>query len=53
MAKVGLPPPPYKNDSMYDLIVKAQITGFLTDAQKVKLKAGAAGAAVILAYSRL
>jgi len=50
MKKFGLPQPPYKDDSMYDFVVKAQITGFLTDAQKSMLKAGAAvGAAAIAA----
>ena len=50
MSALQLPQPPYKDDSMYDFVVKAQITGFLTDAQKSMLKAGAAvGAAAVAA----
>ena len=54
MRKSSLPPPPYKpNDPMYDLIVKAKITGFFSDTQKAVMKAGAIVGGAALLWSRL
>lgn len=52
----NLPPPPYK-DGLYDIAVKATVTGFLTEDQKHKAKlalgAGAAAVAGMLLRSKL
>lgn len=44
----GLPPPPY-NDQLYDIGVKATVTGFLTPAQRTAARVGLAAAAAAFA----
>ena len=44
-----LPPPPY-SDGLFDLAIKAQITGFFTDSQRQMMKVGGAAAAALVAY---
>lgn len=48
-----LPPPPYKTDFLYDLAVKLEITGFLTEPQRMLLKAGAGALAAGGLYAAL
>merc|ERR1712070_389931 len=51
LKKSSLPQPPYSSGKEYDFAVKATITGFLTDAQKTLLKAGAAVGVALAALS--
>jgi len=44
--------PPFK-DSLYDLLVKLQITGFLSDSQKNALKGGAVALAALALWKKI